>query len=39
MKTNGEPGWLVLHRGMAQLLAYTEGWTARENAGGLPISR
>jgi hypothetical protein len=39
MKTNGEPGWLVLHRGMAKLLAYEEGWRARENAAGLSISR
>ncbi len=38
MKTNGEPGWLVLYRGMAKLLAYEEGWRARENAGGLSIS-
>ena len=33
MKTNGEPGWLVLHRGMTKLLAYEEGWRARESAG------
>jgi hypothetical protein len=39
MKTNGEPGWLVLHRGMAKLLAYEEAWSARENAAGLSISR
>jgi Transposase DNA-binding/Transposase DDE domain len=39
MKTNGEPGWLVLHRGMTKLLAYEEGWLARENADGLSISR
>ena len=43
MKTNGEPGWLVLHRGMAKLLAYDEGWragwTAREEHPGLSISR
>lgn len=45
MKTNGEPGWLVLHRGMAKLLAYEEGWHARatwasrEKAPGLSISR
>lgn len=42
MKTNGEPGWLVLHRGMARLLAYEEGWSAgwgaREKAAGLSIS-
>jgi hypothetical protein len=39
MKTNGEPGWLVLHRGMTKLLAYEEGWRAREKLGGLVISR
>jgi hypothetical protein len=39
MKTNGEPGWLVLHRGMTKLLAYEEGWLAREKAEGLSISR
>jgi hypothetical protein len=38
LKTNGEPGWLVLHRGMAKLLAYEEGWVARENAVELSIS-
>jgi len=32
MKTNGEPGWLVLHRGMTKLFAYEEGWRARENS-------
>jgi transposase-like protein/DDE family transposase len=39
MKTNGEPGWLVLHRGMAKLLAYETGWLAREALAGLSISR
>jgi hypothetical protein len=43
MKTNGEPGWLVLHRGMAKLLAYEEGWragwAAAEERPGLSISR
>lgn len=38
MRSNGEPGWLVLHRGMTKLLAYEEGWRARENATGLSIS-
>lgn len=28
MKTNGEPGWLVLRRGMAALLDYEKGWRA-----------
>lgn len=35
MKTNGEPGWLVLHRGMTKLLAYEQGWRARESSGDL----
>ena len=39
MKTNGEPGWLVLHRGMTKLLAYEEGWKAAQIAAGLPISQ
>ena len=39
MKTNGEPGWLVLHRGMNKLLAYEQGWLARESLGELVISR
>jgi hypothetical protein len=28
LKRNGPPGWKVLHRGMAKLLAYEAGWTA-----------
>jgi hypothetical protein len=28
LKRNGSPGWLVLYRGMAQLLAYEVGWSA-----------
>ena len=39
IKSNGEPGWLVLHRGMTKLLAYEEGWRARENVGENSISR
>jgi hypothetical protein len=39
LTTNGEPGWLVLHRGMAQLLAYERGWSAALIQAGLPISR
>lgn len=39
IRSNGDPGWLVLHRGLAKLLAYEEGWLAREKAGGLSISR
>lgn len=32
IKSNGEPGWLILHRGMAELLAYEVGWLARDKA-------
>lgn len=39
IRSNGDPGWLVLHRGLAKLLAYQEGWQAREKALGLSISR
>jgi hypothetical protein len=43
LRNNGEPGWLVLHRGMTKLLAYEEGWCAaqraREKHAGLSISR
>jgi hypothetical protein len=28
LKTNGPPGWKILHRAMATLLAYEVGWTA-----------
>jgi len=28
IKNNGEPGWLVLHRGMVKLAAYEEAWIA-----------
>ena len=28
LKRNGPPGWLVLYRGMAKLLAYEAGWNA-----------
>jgi transposase-like protein/DDE family transposase len=28
IKNNGEPGWLVLHRGMVKLTAYEQGWLA-----------
>lgn len=34
IKSNGQPGWLVLQRGMTKLLAYEEGWCARERASG-----
>jgi hypothetical protein len=30
---NGEPGWLVLHRGMTKLAAYEEAWTAVSKRG------
>ena len=39
VRSNGEPGILVLHRGMANLLAYEKGWLAREEHAGLSISR
>jgi hypothetical protein len=43
MRNNGEPGWLVLHRGMTTLRAYEEGWRAGQRAcekhAGLSISR
>jgi hypothetical protein len=39
IRSNGEPGWLVLHRGLTKLLAYEQGWLAREKAPGLSISR
>ena len=32
IRSNGEPGWFILHRGMAKLLAYDQGWIARDNA-------
>ena len=33
IRSNGDPGWLVLHRGMLKLVAYEEGWRlALENA-------
>lgn len=31
MTCNGEPGWLVLQRGMQDLLAAQRGWVARES--------
>ncbi len=33
LKNNGDPGWLVLHRGYQKLLALEAGWSAREQAG------
>ena len=30
IKNNGDPGWMVLQRGMQKFLAFAEGWTARE---------
>lgn len=32
---NGEPGWLVLHRGMLKLCAYEEAWIAARARGNL----
>jgi hypothetical protein len=28
IKNNGQPGWLVLHRGMEKFLTFAEGWCA-----------
>lgn len=39
IKSNGEPGWLILYRGMKKLLALEEGWLAREESEKLSISR
>jgi hypothetical protein len=36
---NGEPGWLVLHRGMIKLAAYEEAWTAVRARAELVMSR
>ena len=35
VRANGEPGWLVLHRGLAALFAYEAGWAAREREADL----
>lgn len=32
IKNNGDPGWLVLGRGLTDLLAYELGWDARERS-------
>lgn len=32
LKRNGEPGWVVLQRGMTSLLAYEAGWAAAERS-------
>ena len=32
--SNGDPGWLILQRGMTKLLAYEEGWAAAMAAKG-----
>lgn len=32
LKSNGDPGWLVLGRGMHDLLLLELGWRAREEA-------
>jgi hypothetical protein len=34
VKRNGEPGWLVLHRGMQTLFSYEVGFEAGLNASG-----
>jgi hypothetical protein len=36
---NGEPGWLVLHRGMTKLAAYEEAWAAVRARAELVTSR
>jgi hypothetical protein len=33
LKSNGDPGWLVLGRGMHDLLLLELGWRARESTG------
>lgn len=33
-RSNGDPGWLILQRGMARLLAYEEGWRAALSSRG-----
>jgi hypothetical protein len=38
-RSNGEPGWLVLHRGMQSVLDAEVGWVLREKARKLPINR
>lgn len=30
LKSNGEPGWQILHRGMAKLASYEEAWFAAQ---------
>jgi hypothetical protein len=32
LKNNGEPGWKILQRGLALLLAYETGWTAASSS-------
>src|SRR5262245_36928278 len=32
MKSNGQPGWQVLQRGMEKFVAFSAGWCAREEA-------
>jgi hypothetical protein len=34
LTSNGEPGWLVLHRGMIKLTNYEEGWVAAQRRHG-----
>jgi hypothetical protein len=38
MRGNGEPGWQILYRGLAKLMAYEEGWLIRDRARGLLLS-
>lgn len=39
MRGNGEPGWLILYRGLAKLMAYEEGWLIRDGSAGLVQGR
>ena len=32
MRGNGEPGWQILYRGLAKLMALEEGWLLRDGA-------
>lgn len=39
MRGNGEPGWQILYRGLAKLMAYEEGWLIRDGSDGLVQGR
>ncbi|MFT5685318.1 MAG: hypothetical protein ACI8RZ_006269 [Myxococcota bacterium] len=38
IKSNGEPGWIVIGRGMERLLDFSLGWRARAYAPINPVS-